>query len=168
MENFNLAAFDYTSPASWEALGKMWMVSNGYMPSTEQLMQFVVSCGTGQQVPMGSNIQLSNQEFPQHTYASRGRGRGRGGFLRGRGSAYSNGRNLHDDMDYADGEQATDAIVLGRGDGVNGEPYAPVVNNGQGPASPEAQTLSGPVSSGRMQRVGDKWVFVRGAAMDVS
>lgn len=168
MESFNLAAFDYTSPASWEALGKMWMVSNGYMPSTEQLMQFVVSCGTGQQMPMGSNMQLPNQEFPQHTYASRGRGRGRGGFLGGRSSGYSNGRNLRDDIDYADDDQATDAIVLGGGDGASGEPYTPRASNGQAPVSPEAQNIGGLVSSGRMQRVGDKWVFVRGTAMDVS
>ncbi|KAJ3514722.1 hypothetical protein NLJ89_g2215 [Agrocybe chaxingu] len=39
MDGFNLAAFDYTSPASWEALGKRWQVTHGYLPSTEQLMQ---------------------------------------------------------------------------------------------------------------------------------
>lgn len=63
MESFNLAMFDYTSPASWEALGKMWQVTNGYLPSTEQLMQFVMSYGQ----QMDSNMQSSNQEFHSST-----------------------------------------------------------------------------------------------------
>ncbi|GLB41688.1 putative RPR [Lyophyllum shimeji] len=45
LEKFNPATFDFTSPASWEALGKMWQVTNGYLPSTEELMQFVISGG---------------------------------------------------------------------------------------------------------------------------
>ncbi|KAJ6453638.1 hypothetical protein DFH09DRAFT_42991 [Mycena vulgaris] len=46
MENFSLATFDFTAPSSWEALGKMWQVTHGYLPSTEQLMEFVMSGGT--------------------------------------------------------------------------------------------------------------------------
>lgn len=164
MESFNLAMFDYTSPASWEALGKMWQVTNGYLPSTEQLMQFVMSYGQ----QMDSNMQSSNQEFHPQTHASsaRGRGRGRGGFFRGRGGmAYGNGRNLQDDTGYSDG--STDAIVLGGGDEESGESYAP---NPLGQARETAlpQNQSEPGRSGRMQRDGDKWVFVRNSAMDVS
>ncbi|KAF8159482.1 hypothetical protein B0H34DRAFT_406112 [Crassisporium funariophilum] len=168
MESFDLATFDYTSPASWEALGKLWQVTHGYLPSTEQLMQFVVSCGTGQM--NSQNIELSNGDtFQSHPQSNqtRGRGRGRGGFQRGRGGmTYGNGRNIQEGSDY-DMSQATDAIVLGGEEVPHSDHQIDTSFQGQDNAPQESQGM--PVSSsGRMQRVGDKWVFVRGSAMDVS
>lgn len=151
MDNFDLSTFDYTSPASWEALGKMWQVTHGYLPSTEQLMQFVISCGTGQM----SSLELSNSNLQQSasfTSQSWGEGQLRGGF------PYGNGRSMHHVNDMA---QGTDAIVLGGGDRDNPD----ISTSGQ--TSLQESHTSGS-SSGRMQRVGDKWVFVRGSTTDVS
>ena len=141
MESFDLSTFDYTSPASWEALGKMWQVTHGYLPSTEQLMQFVISCGTGQM----SSFELSNSNQQGFTDQSWGEEQTSGEF------SYGNGRKVHQD---------TDAIALG--DDTSNSQNIPI-------SSSQKSTLqeSGS-SSGRMQRVGDKWVFVRGPTLDVS
>ena len=149
IDSFDLSTFDYTSPASWEALGKMWQVTYGYLPSTEQLMQFVISCGTGQM----SSLELSNNDQQQSTgFTSRSWGEEHNG-----GFSYGNGRNMHQ------GNDTTDAIVLG-GD-TNG-PENISISSDQKSALQDTPTLGS--SSGRMQRVGDKWVFVRGSTTDVS
>ncbi|KAJ7130636.1 hypothetical protein C8R44DRAFT_872422 [Mycena epipterygia] len=154
MENFSLATFDFTAPSSWEALGKMWQVTHGYLPSTEQLMEFVM---TG-----GAAVVASQQPQPQQLHQPEWNGgwggmptapqprrgaRGRGGFSRGRGGGGYGARDgqhgWHSDM----GE--TDAIVLGGGD-VDAMMEEPA-------SSPE----KGGGLGGRMQRVGEKWVFVR-------
>ena len=149
MDNFDLSTFDYTSPASWEALGKMWQVTNGYLPSTEQLIQFVISCGTGQMsFPELSNsnqqqsVGFTNQSWGEEQLS---------------GSGYGNGRNMHQ-------AEATDAIVLGGGD--TNSPENTSISSDQNPTFYESQTSGS--SSGRMQKVGDKWVFVRGSTTDVS
>jgi len=157
MESFDLGKFDYTSPTSWEALGKMWQVTNGYLPSTEQLMQFVMTSASGLSEMSPAT---ANQEFTTSSIANgmATGGGARGGFLGapGRGG-YGNGRS---GMAYCD---ATDAVVLGGGLGEeqSAEPKGISSLSGQG----ESALVS---SSGRMQKVGDKWVFVRGIAMDVT
>ena len=158
MDNFDLSTFDYTSPTSWEALGKMWQVTNGYLPSTEQLIQFVISCGTGQM----SFAELSNgnqQQSVGFTNQSWGDDHSGGGF------PYGNGRNMLPGNDIT---QTTDAIVLG-GDDTN-SPKNASISSGQKPTPTlhESRTSLAGSSSGRMQKVGDKWVFVRGSTMDVS
>jgi protein NRD1 len=150
MENFSLATFDFTAPASWEALGKMWQVTHGYLPSTEQLMQFVMAGGVGAVATQQPQQQAADWTGSQNwganqTMQPRRGGRGRGGFSRGRGfggARDNQERGWHSDM----GE--TDAIVLGGGDD-----DGMVVDAGQ------SDTGGGP--GGRMQRVGEKWVFVR-------
>jgi protein NRD1 len=42
---FDFATFDFTNPESWTSLGQAWKVTNGFDPSQEQLMQFVMSGG---------------------------------------------------------------------------------------------------------------------------
>jgi protein NRD1 len=151
MENFDLSTFDYTSPTSWEALGKMWQVTHGYLPSTEQLMQFVISCGTGQM----SFLELSNSNQQQSAgFTNQSWGEEE---LSGGGFPYGNGRNMGHGSD-------TDAIVLGGGD--TNSPKNTSIPSGQKPTLHESQTSGS--SSGRMQKIGDKWVFVRGSTTDVS
>jgi protein NRD1 len=157
MESFDLGKFDYTSPASWEALGKLWQVTNGYLPSTEQLMQFVMTSASGlsEMTPATSNKEFTTPSIPNGMATG---GKARGGFpgAPGRGG-HGNGRS---GVAYYD---ATDAVLLGGGlgEGQSAEP--------KGTSSFSAQSESALASSsGRMQKVGDKWVFVRGIAMDVS
>jgi len=142
MDNFDLSTFDYTAPTSWEALGKMWQVTYGHLPSTEQLIQFVISCGAGQKsFPEPSN---SQQQSAGQSWGEQGE----------QLNGYGNSRNM---------TPATDAIVLGGGDTDNPQN----ISISSGPKSTQESQIS-VSSSGRMQRVGDKWVFVRGSTTDVS
>ncbi|KAJ8456990.1 hypothetical protein ONZ45_g18496 [Pleurotus djamor] len=151
--------FDYTNPASWEALGKQWSMTYGYTPSPEEMMQYVMMGGVvnansagGNGTAGWSNSGYENESTEMYNRNSRG-GRGRGGYSRGRGGGYGRG-NPRDTqgMDTMD----TDAIVLG-GD-TDTTPMAE-----QPPVQHHPQQASGNSggAGGRMQRVGDKWVFVR-------
>ncbi|KAJ7504290.1 hypothetical protein B0H11DRAFT_510253 [Mycena galericulata] len=152
MENFSLATFDFTAPSSWEALGKMWQVTHGHPPSMEQLMEFVMSGGVmgpqpQQQRPPEWTGGPSWGAVPTGPPPRRGT-RGRGGFSRGRG--YYGGGNARDGQERWHSDMGeTDAIVLGGG----GEDTTMVEES--------AQPEKGGGLGGRMQRVGEKWVFVR-------
>ncbi|KAJ6498344.1 hypothetical protein DFH09DRAFT_335945 [Mycena vulgaris] len=156
MENFSLATFDFTAPSSWEALGKMWQVTHGYLPSTEQLMEFVMSGGTA----VVANQQQHQPEWtggqgwggiPSGQQPRRGT-RGRGGFSRGRGNFARDGQERW----HSGGMGETDAIVLGGGD------VDEMMVEDAGLAE------KGGGLGGRMQKVieegGEKWVFVRDSA----
>ena len=67
------------------------------------------------------------------------------------GFSYGNGRNMH---------QGTDAIVLGGGD--TNSPKNTSISSSQTPTLHESRSSTS--GSGRMQKVGDKWVFVRGGS----
>jgi len=160
LDSFHPATFDYLSAVSWEVLGKMWQVTHGTLPSQEQLMQFVLSYGTGQL--MDSSFQSSNQTVYEQNYAPTSRGRGRGAF-RGRGG-YGNGRGVQDTWAYDEGSHSTDAIVLGGGD--SGDSHTD--NNGdQSPSIPTQQNHSSTPGAGRMQKLGGKWLYVRDVTADV-
>ncbi|KAF9530464.1 hypothetical protein CPB83DRAFT_810869 [Crepidotus variabilis] len=171
LESFNLAVFDYTAPTSWEALGKMWQVTNKTNPTQEQLLEFVMQCtANGGQPPINTTPQPSSRNFQPLGHGptpSRGHGRGRGGFLSGRGGpSHGNGHFVQNDWGYDDGSQNTDAIVLGGGDvvvGAGGQTVPDITH-----FAPESQTSTPVGSSGRMKKIGDTWVFVRGTPMDVS
>ncbi|KAF8634571.1 hypothetical protein AX17_004161 [Amanita inopinata Kibby_2008] len=153
MENFDVTNFDPTSPSSWELLGKMWQVTYGVTPSAEQLMQYIMAGG---QAPMNqptSDAQDSSWSG-SHSHGQPRRGRGRGGSFRGRGTfhGHGNGREGHGDWNYYDSNQ-TDAIVLG-GDGSD---TCDERKEDELSSAPDMGKSNG----GKMQRVGDKWVFVR-------
>lgn len=160
MESFDPVTFNFTSPSSWEVLGKMWQVTHGYLPTAEQLMEFVISSGqpsmVAQQAPENAWSQPSSQVW-------RGASRGRGSFTRGRGG-FGNGntRNVQEEWTHNNNgnHQPTDAIVLG--ETTNSDLAG--INDGQN--SPAQNPSGGP--GGRMQRIGDKWVFVRDPTMGVS
>jgi protein NRD1 len=158
MENFDPKTFDPTSPESWQVLGKMWQVTYGYTPSTEQLMQFVFAAAAGQ-ASVSGQLGINQDGATSSAQAWGGTGRGRGGFNRGRGTfEHGNARNAHEHWTH-DSSQTTDAVVLGGTTGPEAE--VPGEDDSQmNPASPNRSVGSG----GRMQRIGDKWVFVRGLA----
>lgn len=155
MEKFDLATFDFTSPLSWEALGKMWQVTHGYAPTTEQLMQFVMGMGTGQQAQIEAEGWDTKDAHSSGQVWGGSRG-ARGGFYRGRargGFTHGKVRNVHEGWGYDGNSQPTDAIVLGGG------------SDDMDVSTPEekhvASESNGGGLGGRMQRIGDKWVFVR-------
>ncbi|KAJ7577008.1 hypothetical protein C8J56DRAFT_972110 [Mycena floridula] len=156
LESFNIATFDFTSPASWESLGNMWNVTNGEMPSMQQLMQFIASFGAPQLTaqPVGKAVPVYTAPVQQQQQQWSGwegdqqqqwqkPSRGRGGHSQGR----FGGR---DNWNQGNGFE-TEAIVLGGGGGEEeavSVPFNQLVDND-------------PSSGGSMQRIGDKWMFVR-------
>ncbi|KIM44694.1 hypothetical protein M413DRAFT_442649 [Hebeloma cylindrosporum] len=165
METFDLAKFDYTSPASWEALGELWQVTNGYLPSTEQLMQFVMTSASmlSEMTPALEFKKNASSSIPNAVTTG---GKAWGGAFLG-GAGYSN-RSMHIEggMGHDNGHdngQGTDAVVLGeRSDG--GQAADPNSTSMFGVQNESASVSS----SGRMQKVGDKWVFVRGTPVGFS
>lgn len=175
LDKFNMSTFDFTAPSSWEALGKMWQVTYGYLPSQEDLMQFVMSGGIIASAAAAGMIPGQYQDsmmgieqvWPQSGTGFGGRQGGGVGFLnQGGGSGYGhvdtrNGQQQWGGHAGAGYEQKSDAIVLGGGEDAS---------NGNNTVSVQSPPQPAPTSSpfgeagglgGRMQRVGDKWEFVR-------
>lgn len=144
MGNFDISTFDPTSPASWEAMGKMWEITNGYQPSTEELMQFVMM-GTMSQQLQSKNWQQGDALMGYGNDQRRGGGSGEHGNSRSNHHGWAN-----DGMDGS-----TDAIVLG-----GGEMEMDESAESEGPQRQEPVD-SGTRPGGKMQKVGDRWVFVR-------
>ncbi len=185
LDTFDMTSFNPTDPSSWEALGKAWTVSRGTMPSQEELMQYVMSGGA---MGMFSTSMAGQYDAEQGEQWGAGqdqdwepaqqwneRGRGRGGLHRGNGRGsnwgYSGGRGY--------GQRDTDAITLGGGDDQESyelaygedsswQDFSMQNGNAEQQQAPGEQSESvgstGGGRAGRMQRVGDKWVFVRADA----
>ncbi|KAL4259314.1 CID domain-containing protein [Pleurotus pulmonarius] len=162
--------FDYTNPASWEALGNQWQMAYGYTPSTEEIMQYVMAGGmVPNQMVAGGPTQgwpIDSWEEPVSSFDTNGwqsgRGRGRGGFNRGRGGhGHGNPRDTQGPI-MQDGME-TDAIVLGGGESISlsSEVKSPIEEAHQ---HIQANANTGG-TGGKMERVGDKWVFVRGTGV---
>jgi len=138
LDSFDFTTFDFTSPGSWEALGKAWEVTNGVTPTQEVLMQFVMMSGMGMGMGMGMGGFGMEQQQPQGQW------------------------------DETQGSEGWNAGGPGWSDGV-----VEVVGETQGQEKPDVEVVDpekedSPVfgersvgSSGKMQKVGDRWVFVR-------
>ncbi|KAH9036435.1 hypothetical protein EDB84DRAFT_1437675 [Lactarius hengduanensis] len=178
LQSFDYSAFDPTSPASWGSLGKAWAATNGRSPTQEELMMFVMEFTigmAGQAPPSVPPVQAGPQAGygwmgeprggpPRGRGAFRGRG-GRGGFAHNAGG----GQKRWDVGGDAYAENETDAIVLGEHtNNQNGSDWAQGSHE-QAQASPdgdddgdgEQMESGGSTAGGRMQKVGDNWVFVR-------
>lgn len=183
LESFDLTTFNPTDPASWEALGKAWAVSNGYMPSQDELMQFMMSASSMGTYATGNQYGMQQQgvqwgghdQMWDQTDTRRGRGRGRG-----RGGGYGRGNGRDANWGYSQGgyDRETDAITLGGGEEYesyqgeqhqNGSEFGQNVGPSDSEAPPAAPENSPPTrSAGKMQRVGDKWVFVRAGTTETA
>ncbi|KAK2463546.1 hypothetical protein APHAL10511_004297 [Amanita phalloides] len=143
LESFDPTSFDPTSPPSWEQLGKLWHVTYGEMPTTEQLMQFVMQSMAGGQVPaVGSEVKGSSWG---NSYGHGQQWKGHGGHARSGFNGYGDDRNGWNH--YDDGQ--TDAVVLGS---------SPDIAEKKMDAISQENSKG---TGGKMQKVGDKWVFVR-------
>lgn len=168
LDQFDVSTFDATAPSSWEALGNMWQNTYGYPPSQEELMHFMMTgsmavagmVNGGFNGAQGGQWQQGNREDhgPRHNGGWRG-GRGRGNYTGGRGGLHGNYRNGGDVVEHS---EPTYAIVLsGDVEPNNG----PVASNQENHTDEKAELhdagQTGGRGGGRMQRVGDKWMFVR-------
>ena len=187
LESFDYSTFDPTLPSSWEALGNAWAATNGRQPLQEELMMFVMEFTVSmanQALPSAPAATPANQWTGQRWMGdSRGGpprgGRGRGGFggRGGRRGFHSAGGNAGQTRwDYRDGGDAyadangTDAIVLvehTNDDVQSGSGWAQDAHEqvqGAGPGEEGEEQMGGQEATGtggRMQKVGDNWVFVR-------
>ncbi|KAG1746544.1 uncharacterized protein EDB91DRAFT_99402 [Suillus paluster] len=162
LDQFDITTFNFTAPSSWEALGKMWHNTYGDTPSQEELMQFVMAGGVVAFAGQGNAVQASQWQNPSWGTQSAGYGRGgrgRGLAARGRGDNFGHGNYRDHGGHWGEDAQHSDAIVLGEADGGDEEQaYMDLVQAGRDDL-PNLDPEN--VGSGRMQRVGDKWVFMR-------
>lgn len=145
LDSFDLTTFDLTSPVSWEALGKAWEATNGVSPTQETLMQFVMMSGMSMGMGMGT--------------VGVGTGAGVDGIEMGQQlNQWEGERGLEDwdvgGMDWNNGEVGAVEGVQDKdkldGEGMDQEEDdAPI---------PSERSVG---STGKMQKVGDRWVFVR-------
>lgn len=136
LESFDLSTFNPTEAASWKALGDAFAVTNGYMPSQEELMQFIMSAMAFQAQNTGS-----------------------GGF--GAQTGFQGGPNVPMNEaqqwgDYPGGDFRGPSVTRGGSDagGSTGDGFG---EQGADVNSPGA----GGGGTGQMKKVGDKWIFVR-------
>ncbi|EPT02997.1 hypothetical protein FOMPIDRAFT_1022614 [Fomitopsis schrenkii] len=148
---------------SWTTLGSAWQVTHGYLPSQEELMAYVMSGFGGfpnaNQFMGGDGSQWAGQTDPYgggntqlQSGAWQGNGGANGGGVPGSDSAYGNGRNVAYEEDQAHEREPS------RGGGFPGRGPLP-----GGPVDYEGAS-DGRSGTGSMQKVGDRWVFVRTAA----
>lgn len=154
LDSFDMSTFDPTSPASWEALGRMWEAMNGYTPSMQELMQFMMMGALShsfqsQNLQQQSTVGFNGTNGTDGYEGGYGRGVARG--TGGNGGFYGNSRN--NDREEVNG-QSTDVAVRGSG-GMDSE------GSRKTPGGEQNQSLtSGVLPGGKMQKVGDRWVFV--------
>ncbi|KAI5123206.1 hypothetical protein M0805_003972 [Coniferiporia weirii] len=147
LEHFDITTFDPTDALSWKSLGDAFQVTNGYVPSQEELMQLVMS-SMGMVMGMGLG-------GAGGTPAGLGEGGMPAGGTGGEFTAQDWGAAAYGNQPY---EQGSDAVILepdGGGPKTNG---VPEIQN------PENGDSGGGGAGGKMQKVGDKWVFVRDGA----
>ena len=138
MDSFDFTTFDCTSPASWEALGKAWEATNGVAPTQETLMQFVMMSGMNMGMGVGMGVggfgtaqQPDQWEVPQNSEGWDAEG-----------------------MEWNDGEIGTVEETQDKG-----EPEGEGADQEmEGAPAPGERSVG---SSGKMQKIGDRWVFVR-------
>ena len=179
LQSFDYSAFDPTSPTSWESLGKAWAATNGRSPTQEELMMFVMEFTIGiasQAPPSAPPVQANPQAGygwmgeprggpPRGRGAFRARG-GRGGFAHNAG-----GGQKRWDVGGDAYAESTDAIVLGEhtnnqngfdwAQGSHEQEMASPDGDGDGDGDDGQKGSGGSTAGGRMQKVGDNWVFVR-------
>jgi protein NRD1 len=138
LDSFDLTTFDFTSPTSWEALGKAWEVTNGVTPTQEMLMQFVMM--SSMSIGMGMDA-------------------GVGGFGVGQqpnqweGTQGSEGWDA-EGMEWNGGEAGTVGDTQDKG-----KPDSEGADQEMEDTPVLGERSVG--STGKMQKVGDRWVFVR-------
>lgn len=133
LDSFDFSSFSPTDPASWKALGDAFAVTNGYLPSQEELMQYIMAqmmtlgmgMGTAPMPPQDSSN--FDQMHPQ------GYGNAMQSGWEG-SSSKSESWNAAPTNKQLDLPKTTDDIPIAAASGGAG---------------------------GQMRKVGDRWVFVR-------
>lgn len=177
VDEFDINTFDATAPSSWEALGNLWQTTYGYPPSQEELMHFVMSKSMAAAGVANGGLNGAQEGQWQQGNWEEEHGSQRGGWRGGRGrGSYTGGRgghgNYRDGGGYANVTEDSEpscAIVLNGdvepSDSPEAEDHPMAQNHSDEPSelhdSMANAEQTGGSGGGRMQRVGDKWMFVR-------
>lgn len=163
LDQFDISAFDATAPSSWEALGNMWKTTYDYIPSQEELMQFILAGGIALAGATGCHYDNSQSQFHRLEGTEQGF-RGNGGWQGGGRGSINEGKRQFGRSDYREAGQwehsnaeytGTDAIVLGESAGAEKE------EDQCSDGHHDSTSVKTQTRGGRMQRIGDKWLFVR-------
>ncbi|KAL5492593.1 hypothetical protein ACEPAI_4040 [Sanghuangporus weigelae] len=160
LDGFDIGTFDPTSAESWRALGNAFQATHGYVPSQEELMYLVMSSmgmmmdmathqgmnGSEMDPAVGMEDSISTPEFTDGTT-------GQLGVSDWRTTAYTASVDDH----------RSDAVVLGHNtDDRPGKGTIDLTASITSDSPTNDDAGDGPSSStGRMQKMGDRWVFVR-------
>ncbi|KZT07286.1 uncharacterized protein LAESUDRAFT_725195 [Laetiporus sulphureus 93-53] len=191
LDAFDPSTFDPSSAASWEALGTAWAVTHGYLPSEAELIQYTFGTGLMGAFPVPNQFMTAqmgqwagSEEYWQQPQQSTGETWQGDREMRGRGDKeegyheYGNSRNAEGTRAYE--VQNTGTIAHGSEDPETSPTGQPLPNADSIAVDPrraktgEAQAMDNGMGegtgtgAGRMQKVGDKWVFVRTGATEVS
>ncbi|KAJ3759791.1 hypothetical protein EV360DRAFT_81777 [Lentinula raphanica] len=152
IDQFNVATFDFTNPGSWEALGNMWFISYGTMPTTEQLMQFVMLAGT----TAGSSQMMSQDSWDQSGWENTGLS-----YTNAQGMSTMGPEGMNGGMGYGGSQLQGLSTGNGNGSTTAGDPRMQqgMVRSKANEPPPEKRGAGG--GGGGMRKVGDKWIFVR-------
>lgn len=201
LDTFDFSKFNPMEASSWEALGKAWTATNGYVPSQEELMQCVMSGTMLAMQQQGGTNATQEQSWPQADTTTGGQNQSRSGSRWDQGepstagatSARSKGgrgggggagaysgfvsggfTHLHESQSDTDaitlsGNDApesneADAVQTSTADHSDSTQQQNGVHPGEDRMESSPPQDEGGAPSGKMQRVGDKWVFVRSDA----
>ena len=135
LESFDITTFNPTEASSWKALGDAFEVTNGYQPTQEDMMQFIAAT---MQMAAGMGTDMgSDPDVGNDTSVSVASAQNAQSYM---------GPNDWPNMGYTSEPQSISAVAQ---------------TDSQSMQSPPT-SASGP--GGNMQRVGDKWVFIRNQA----
>jgi protein NRD1 len=140
LDSFDFTTFDFTSPASWEALGKAWEATNGVSPTQEMLMQFVMMSSMSMGMGMGAGGLGVGPQVNDQSEGTQG--------AQGPGDWTAEG------MEWSDGGIGTTEETQGQGGPIE---QSASLEKEDSPVFGERSVGS----AGKMQKVGDRWVFVR-------
>lgn len=135
LDSFDFSSFSPTDPACWKALGDAYTVTNGYLPSQEELMQYIMA----QMMTIGMGMGMSSAGMAPQDPSD---------FDHGHPQSYGNVSQSGWEGSFSNTESWNVAPT-------NKQPGLPK----EADNSPMAAASGG--AGGHMRKVGDRWVFVK-------
>lgn len=137
LDSFDFSSFSPTDPACWKALGDAYTVTNGYLPSQEELMQYIMA--QMMTMGMGMGMGMGSAGMPPQDPSD---------FDHGYPQSYGNASQSGWEGSFSNTESWNAAPT-------NKQPDLPKETDD----SRMAAASGG--AGGHMRKVGDRWVFVK-------
>ena len=150
LDTFDFASFNPTDPGSWVELGNAFEITNGYLPSQEELMQLVM----GQMMSVASTMGgmasggFTDMDGTNSNVLDQGQVREKG-FAE---DAYGSGLDT-----YAVDSSAAVGMEYANPQAQNSNAWA----SQDSLSSPQEDDQGKGTGTGQMKKIGDRWIFVR-------